>query len=178
VLLLLALRSRDQSPAELPAPAAATSAPAAAVQPPPAAAPEDKTVVVHRLPKEESLRELGSELWQGADNTAALMKANPAISSADARVAKDTPVRIPRTTLYKVVPGDTLGSIAQKTLGREEAYSAIQEANKETLPDADSLEAGMTLTIPLVSAELEKRLAPSAVAAAPAPGAAAAPAPH
>jgi len=50
------------------------------------------------------------------------------------------------TTTYTVVSGDTLGGIAQKTYGRESAWTAILEANPGINPN--SLKVGSSLQLP------------------------------
>ncbi len=48
--------------------------------------------------------------------------------------------------------GETLSEIAQRELGSSKAWPKIWKANKNILPDPDRLEAGMILTIPVVTA--------------------------
>jgi nucleoid-associated protein YgaU len=47
-----------------------------------------------------------------------------------------------------VKPGDTLSSIAARTLGSRAKWSAIFEANRDKLASPDALEVGMELVIP------------------------------
>lgn len=49
---------------------------------------------------------------------------------------------------HVVEAGETLSSIAEKTLGSRAKWKAIFEANKEKLASPDALELGMELTIP------------------------------
>jgi len=49
---------------------------------------------------------------------------------------------------YTVAAGDTLGTIAEKTLGHSRHWQAIFEANRGQLADPSALEIGMSLSIP------------------------------
>ncbi len=53
---------------------------------------------------------------------------------------------------YTVKNGDTLGTIAGKTLGSKNKWQVIFEANKDTLKKPEALKAGMVLKIPRGSA--------------------------
>ena len=181
VLLLLVLRDPPTNGAATPSQANApaqgrpgttqsasapeTSAPptAAATSPPPAAnaTAGDPSVFVYHLPKDQSLAQLAEELWQRPEHASMLAKVNPTIVSTETTVAKDTAIRIPRTTSYQVQSGDTLAVIAQKMLGRSDLYRLIQDANAEELPDPSQIEVGMVLKVPLLHGELERRLAAS-----------------
>ncbi|PIE14143.1 MAG: hypothetical protein CSA70_03060 [Rhodobacterales bacterium] len=50
---------------------------------------------------------------------------------------------------YRVQPGDTLQSIAVKTLGNATRFQQIFEANRHLLNHADDLRAGQVLTLPV-----------------------------
>ncbi len=128
----------------------------------------DEQNLVHRLTKEQSLRELAVELFGQAEHAALLTTANPGLGDAGVPLAAGTAVRLPRTMTYVVKPGDTLARIAASTLGRADAYGVIQQANQGTLQSSDSLEVGMTLVIPLIDAEVLRRLeSPQATVPAP-----------
>lgn len=75
---------------------------------------------------------------------------------AAARMARDEAVRA--STTYVVMPGDTLKRIARATLGCEERWRELWDANREELPDPRMLYPGQALRIP-------KRRAPAAHAA-------------
>ena len=58
---------------------------------------------------------------------------------------------------YRVVPGDTLSSIALDQLGTIFAYPRIHEANRVTIgEDPDAIRAGQTLAIPCASPEARR----------------------
>ena len=152
--------------------APAATAPAEAAPAPTAPAPEDKTVVVYRLPKQQTLDDVGAILWPEGDVGPFILKANPGIAGVEAVLPAGTAVRIPRSFTYVVQRGDSLADIAENTLGLPELYKLIVEANKDVLPDPDQMEVGVALKVPLVTAELETRLAATS---APAPAAPPAP---
>lgn len=52
-------------------------------------------------------------------------------------------------TTHVIAAGDTLSTIAQKYLGSQAKYHEIYAANRDVLPDPDSLPLGKTLVIPL-----------------------------
>jgi len=54
----------------------------------------------------------------------------------------------PGPTTYTVRRGDTLGEIAQRTLGSSRRMSDLLAANKGRIDDPDDIRAGMVLTIP------------------------------
>ncbi|HRQ74044.1 MAG TPA: LysM peptidoglycan-binding domain-containing protein [Phycisphaerales bacterium] len=54
----------------------------------------------------------------------------------------------PGPTTYTVRKGDTLGEIAQRTLGSSRRMSDLLAANKGRIDDPDDIRAGMVLTIP------------------------------
>jgi nucleoid-associated protein YgaU len=76
----------------------------------------------------------------------------PAAQSA--APAAPAPTRAPiaatarNVTIYKVKPGDNLLSIAEATLGDRGKWRDIHRANLQTIPNADDVEAGLTLVIP------------------------------
>jgi len=51
-------------------------------------------------------------------------------------------------TTYTVKAGDTLSKIAKEHLGDANAYTAIFEANRDQLTDADKIKPGQVLKIP------------------------------
>jgi nucleoid-associated protein YgaU len=52
------------------------------------------------------------------------------------------------TKAYTVVSGDSLYSIAAKTLGDGTQYHKIFEANRDQLKDPDDISEGMVLKVP------------------------------
>jgi peptidoglycan/xylan/chitin deacetylase (PgdA/CDA1 family) len=58
------------------------------------------------------------------------------------------PAAAPAPRTYKVQAGDTLFSIAKKTLGDGKRWPEIQALNKDILPDANKLKIGMLLKLP------------------------------
>jgi nucleoid-associated protein YgaU len=50
--------------------------------------------------------------------------------------------------VYEVVPGDTLGAIAQKYYGKASEYMKIFEANRDILDNPDLIKVGQKLKIP------------------------------
>ena len=113
-------------PTKAEAPAAGTATPAPAPEPDvmPAPAPEAAA------PEAEA-----------AENPAAKIVAKAA-GAAPAAAAKEKP------KTYTVQPGDTLFSIAKRTLGDGGRYTEIQALNKDILPDANKLKVGMVLKLP------------------------------
>ncbi len=69
--------------------------------------------------------------------------AMPAPTAATAAAASKAPAKT-----YTVQAGDTLYSIAKKTLGDGGRYAEIQALNKDILPDANKLKVGMVLKLP------------------------------
>lgn len=52
------------------------------------------------------------------------------------------------TTIYEVVPGDTLSAIAQRFYGKASLYPKIFEANRDILTNPDLIKVGQKLKIP------------------------------
>ncbi len=131
----------------------------AAVKPAPTltkpAAP-DPTFFHLTLKKSQTLREIAKALWKGDAHVTLLVEHNPDAGGADAKVPAGSVVKFPRRVEYTVQKGNTLGDIAKQQLGNVKLYKAIAEASKGVMPDANKMEAGMVLTIPLVYPELEK----------------------
>lgn len=69
---------------------------------------------------------------------------------AEAKAAKKAEKKRaePEGRTYVVQSGDTLSSIAKKTLGSANKWQRILDANRDKIPNAKSLRAGITLTIP------------------------------
>lgn len=63
------------------------------------------------------------------------------------QVLRIPPVRPPVHTVSK---GETLGTIADHWYGDAKKYTTIFEANRDKLPDANTVEVGQQLVIPLV----------------------------
>ncbi len=93
-----------------------------------------------------------------ADNEAARPRAGAEPST---RFACDRAVRA--TLTYVVMPGDTLKRIARATLGSEDRWRELWDANREELPDPRMIYPGQTLTVPK-----RRPQAPSAAATKPA----------
>jgi nucleoid-associated protein YgaU len=74
-------------------------------------------------------------------NTKGVAKVNDQIS-----VAAQQPQ--PQSQFYEVKSGDTLSKIAKQFYGDANKYSAIFEANRPMLKDADEIYPGQTLRIP------------------------------
>ena len=53
---------------------------------------------------------------------------------------------------YTIQPGDTLSKIASRYLGDASKYPMIVEANPDTIPDPDRINAGATIKLPLAAA--------------------------
>ncbi len=54
----------------------------------------------------------------------------------------------PAERIHEVVPGDTLGAIAQKYYGKASLYMKIFEANRDILDDPNLIKVGQKLRIP------------------------------
>ncbi len=65
-----------------------------------------------------------------------------------APIPTPSPSVAPQERVHTVVSGDTLTSIAQKYYGDASKYAKIYEANKDTLPDPNSLKVGQKLKVP------------------------------
>ncbi|HEX2695411.1 MAG TPA: LysM peptidoglycan-binding domain-containing protein [Acidobacteriota bacterium] len=63
-------------------------------------------------------------------------------------VAPPAPTEV---TIYEVMPGDTLGAIAQRFYGKASLYPKIFEANKDILSNPDLIKVGQKLKIPKIS---------------------------
>ena len=50
--------------------------------------------------------------------------------------------------MYRIGPDDTLGSIAQKHLGRASRWTEIYDQNQETLGSPDNLKLGTVIQLP------------------------------
>jgi SAM-dependent methyltransferase len=87
---------------------------------------------------------------------------------------------------YTVKPGDTLARVARKTLGNPAAWQLLWRANRDVLPDPNSLPVGLELRVPHESGDAEAAAAagaaspaqPEADAQKPPPAAPAAPSPE
>ena len=53
-----------------------------------------------------------------------------------------------QTSLYKIVPGDTLSVLAEKHLGSSRRYMELYEANRDKLRNPDDIKVGMLIRIP------------------------------
>lgn len=91
------------------------------------------------------------------EGTVTLQAANPSGRPENA-ASVTVPVTFGRTlmggtysgfSLHTVVPGDTLSGIAQQAYGDADKYGLIFTANRDILFNPDSLDAGLTLRIPL-----------------------------
>jgi len=52
--------------------------------------------------------------------------------------------------IYEVMPGDTLGAIAQRFYGKASLYPKIFEANRDLLSNPDLIKVGQKLKIPKI----------------------------
>lgn len=70
-------------------------------------------------------------------------------------------LRIPRVAshVHTVKAGDTLGAIAKHYYGKAGRYTDIFEANRDVMSDANSVEVGMELTIPLAGPAVDPSVA-------------------
>lgn len=125
--------------------------------PPPPATPK-VPLALHELRKGASLESVSTTLWRSAVHASFLLAHNPHVTSTSAELPIGTVVKIPRTIEHVVEKGEGLGDIAKKLLGKSSLYKVIVDANKDVLPDPSKLEVGMKLVIPLVHAEVEKKL--------------------
>ena len=71
----------------------------------------------------------------------------------EARPAASAPAPEPEPAapverIHEVVPGDTLGAIAQKYYGKASLYMKIFEANRDILDDPNLIKVGQKLRIP------------------------------
>jgi nucleoid-associated protein YgaU len=112
-------------------PAAAPNAPAA-----PSAASGAQSIVVSSMPTAiSSATSSGSGDATTSGNSALRPLTSPATAGG-------------HTRLYRVQEGDTLTAIARRYFGDANRHLAILEANRDQLPDAAALRAGMVLVIP------------------------------
>ena len=75
--------------------------------------------------------------------------ATPAANAVVTAVTTSPPsVASPDELSYVVRHGDTLRSIAAEFLGSETGWARIYDANRERIPNPDSLSVGTSLTIP------------------------------
>lgn len=58
------------------------------------------------------------------------------------------PEKVPEATYHVVEPGDTLGHISKRYLGKASAYMKIFEANRALLDDPNKIYPGQKLLIP------------------------------
>ena len=79
---------------------------------------------------------------------ATVVQAAVAAAPTSAPIPSPSPSVAPQQRVHTVVSGDTLTSIASKYYGDASKYTKIYEANKDTLPDPNSLKVGQKLKIP------------------------------
>jgi cell wall-associated NlpC family hydrolase len=77
---------------------------------------------------------------------AAPAEAREAVTPQPARFARDRSVRA--STTWVVGPGDSLRRIARRTLGSEERWRELWDANRDELPDPRLLYPGQVLRVP------------------------------
>ena len=108
-----------------------------------------------------ALSEQPPRLERDATDTASARTGNAvaappsAARASAAHTSRSTPTRSDKAmraasegTDYTVQAGDTLGTIAKRTLGTARAWRRIAHANRARLPNPSRLEVGMTLRIP------------------------------
>ncbi len=142
-------------PAPPPVPPPAPEPEEAAPAQPPA---EDPAFVPVKLKKARSLAAISKAVWGTEAHAQLLLDANSSAGSTSAELLVGTALRIPRQTTYTIQKGDTLGDVAKRLLGKTKYYALIIEASKATVPDATKLDVGMTVTIPLVHKDSEKKI--------------------
>ncbi len=69
-------------------------------------------------------------------------------SNQSATAVAETPAPAAKEMSYTVKQGDTLSTIAAKTLGSKNKWTVILDANKATLKDPKDLKIGMVLKVP------------------------------
>jgi len=72
------------------------------------------------------------------------------IDGLTAREPKPEAEKAPEPTYHVVEPGDTLGHISKRYLGKSSAYMKIFEANRALLDDPNKIYPGQKLLIPQV----------------------------
>lgn len=88
---------------------------------------------------------------------AAPMPAQPAAAPAPTQTPAPGPVvgaadaEWPAGRIYVVQSGDTLGTIAQKTLGSARHWKRLHDANRKAIPDPGRMRAGTRLVLPEVA---------------------------
>lgn len=103
---------------------------------------------------EGELRRLQAEISAAERNREPGSTIPPAVVSraekAEAKAAKKAKKRenAAEGRTYTVRSGDTLSSIAKKTYGSASKWQLILDANRDKIPNAKSLRAGITLSIP------------------------------
>ncbi|WP_426701248.1 LysM peptidoglycan-binding domain-containing protein [Rhodanobacter sp. Col0626] len=88
-----------------------------------------------------------SDVQGGAKSTAPDAPAKADFSDVQSKVSSTTD----ETTLYTVVAGDNLSTIAKHFYGNGNAWKQIFDANRDQLTDPDHIKAGQMLKIPAKS---------------------------
>jgi LysM repeat protein len=116
-----------------------------------------KIADANKLTKNSQLK-LGMKLTIPAAKTAAPAPAAPSTQPASQSTpvasgsGSDTATPSASEMSYTVKSGDTLSTIAGKTLGNKNKWAIILDANKATLKDPKDLKVGMVLKVPRGSA--------------------------
>ncbi len=75
----------------------------------------------------------------------------PTQTPAPGPVAGAADAEWPAGRIYVVQAGDTLGTIAQKTLGSAKHWKRLHDANRKAIPDPGRMRAGTRLVLPEVA---------------------------
>lgn len=97
----------------------------------------DKLLIRGDAPNEA----IKNEVW------VAIKAIDPAYADLTADIGIDAKLPVP-DRIYEVVAGDTLSKIAKRFYGEANAYMKIFNANKDQLPNPDTIKVGQKLRIP------------------------------
>lgn len=126
-----------------------------------AAPPRSQQAVVHEVKSGDTLSDISKRYFGTTTRWPELLALNPGLdpkalqtghqvvvqAAGAGVVVQDRPTRTPET-VYTVAEGETLGHIAQKTLGSVDQVDAIFQANRDVLKSPNDIKAGMHLRIP------------------------------
>lgn len=95
----------------------------------------------------DTLSALAFKFFGDAQKWPVLAEANAALLTSDKNVPVGAKIRVP--CIWEAAQkGDTLASVAKRTLGDAGRWRRIAEANKPALPDPNKLAVGQLLAVP------------------------------
>lgn len=113
--------------------------------------------VYHTVVAGDTLSELSGRYYGVIRLYDAIFSANQPMLEHPDEIYPGQVLRIPpvATPTHTVSAGETLGTIAKHWYGEASRYEDIFAANTDVLPNADSVEVGQVLTIPLIDPKVE-----------------------